>query len=166
MVRIIPFLALAVSAVMAISTERSVPTRKCGTTHTLSADKEAEAQRHISNYMASNGTRVMSAAAAKKNVGIYWHTITSGSTGSLSSSAIQRQITVLNQDYASYGFSFHLISSDSTNNSAWATTMDYGTINEKRMKNALRKGTAAHLNIYTVNFNNGLLGYATYPSGE
>jgi hypothetical protein len=165
MVHILPFLALAVSAVLAISTELTGHRRRCGTTHTLSAAKEAEAQRHISNYLASNGTRVKSRSSTKR-VGIYWHTITSGSSGSLSSSAIQRQITVLNQDYASYGFSFHLISSDSTNNSAWATTMDYGTINEKRMKNALRKGTAAHLNIYTVNFNNGLLGYATYPSGE
>jgi hypothetical protein len=166
MVRIIPFLALAVSAVMAISTERSVPTRKCGTTHTLSADKEAEAQRHISNYMASNGTRVMSAAAAKKNVGIYWHTITSGSTGSLSSSAIQKQIDVLNQDYASYGFSFYLISSDSTSNSDWFNNMDSGTTQERSMKNALHKGTAANLNVYTVDFNNGLLGFATFPSGE
>ncbi len=107
MVRLLAFLGLAATSVMAISTQGFAPTRKCGTTHTLSADLEAEAQKIVSNWKSNSANRVQ--AAATKSVGIYWHTITSGSTGALSSTAINNQINVLNQDYANYGFSFYLI---------------------------------------------------------
>lgn len=155
-------LAATVSSVMAISTEALHPTRKCGTTHTLSAELETKAQSLISAWKASNGTRVQ--ALATKSVGIYWHTITSGSTGSLTTSQINSQISVLNKDYANSGYSFYLISSDSTSNSDWYSNMDSGSTQERSMKNALHKGAANALNVYTVGFNNGLLGFATFPS--
>lgn len=100
----------------------------------------------------------VSAAAASKSVQVYWHTITSGSAGSLSSSAIQQQIQVLNQDYASYGFTFTLAGTDTTNNANWYSGAEPDTTAESQMKNALRKGGAGALNIYSVHFTDGLLG--------
>ncbi|KDN46827.1 zincin [Tilletiaria anomala UBC 951] len=158
--------AVAIASASAASTEGLAPTRKCGTTHTLSPEREAEAQRFIAAYHNANNTlkngRVD--AASTKSVGIHWHIITSGSTGSLASSQIKKQISVLNDDYAPSGFSFHLISTDTTNNPNWYSKVDSGNSYEREMKNALHKGSANALNVYTVGFNNGLLGFATFPS--
>jgi hypothetical protein len=54
------------------------------------------------------------------------------------------------------------VSTDRTTNSSWFTGC-YGSY-ETTMKNALRKGTAKDLNIYTCSPSGGTLGYATFPS--
>lgn len=133
--------------------------RKCGTTKQSSPQVEAQ----ISQMIQEHESQRVSAAAASKSVQVYWHTITSGSAGSLSSSAIQQQIQVLNQDYASYGFTFTLAGTDTTNNANWYSGAEPDTTAESQMKNALRKGGAGALNIYSVHFTDGLLGYATFP---
>jgi Pregnancy-associated plasma protein-A len=96
-------------------------------------------------------------------VNVHFHVITSGTTGNLSSTDISKQITVLNNAYASTGWSFNLVSTDYTNNSTWFGTCDNSTT-ETQMKSALRLGTAADLNLYTCNPGGGLLGWATFPS--
>ena len=95
-------------------------------------------------------------------INVYWHTITNGSAGSLTSSDIASQITVLNNAYASTGWSFTLVSTDTTSNSSWYSGC-YSTY-ETAMKSALRLGSADDLNIYTCNPGSGLLGWATFPS--
>jgi hypothetical protein len=96
-------------------------------------------------------------------VDVYWHTITSSTAaGSLSSGAINSQISVLNQAYSGSGWSFRLVQTDVTANSTWFNGC-YGS-SESAMKNALRKGTADDLNIYSCNPSSGILGYATFPS--
>ncbi|KAK0518126.1 hypothetical protein OC835_007944 [Tilletia horrida] len=76
---------------------------------------------------------------------------------------IQNQISVLNQDYSSSGYSFYLASTTTSSNSDWFYNMDDGTTQERSMKTSLRQGGANALNIYTVDFQNGLLGFATFP---
>ena len=71
-------------------------------------------------------------------------------------------MTVLNQAYAAWGYSFNLVSTDRTTNATWYNGC-YGT-SETAMKTALRQGTADDLNLYTCNPSNGILGYATFPS--
>jgi hypothetical protein len=69
---------------------------------------------------------------------------------------------VLNQAYSGSGWSFRLVQTDVTANSTWFNGC-YGS-SESAMKNALRKGTADDLNIYSCNPSSGILGYATFPS--
>jgi len=97
-------------------------------------------------------------------VDVYWHTITSSTgAGALSSQAINNQISVLNAAYGgTFGWSFRLVQTDVTANTTWYNGC-YGS-SESAMKNALRKGTADDLNIYSCNPSSGILGYATFPS--
>jgi len=96
-------------------------------------------------------------------INVYLHVITSSSgAGRPTSGQINNQMTVLNNAYASAGFSFNLVSTDYTANDSWYTTT--GGSSETQMKSALRLGTADDLNIYTNNMGSGLLGWATFPS--
>lgn len=97
---------------------------------------------------------------------VYWHVINNGSTaalGNISDAQIASQISVLNSAYASTGWSFNLVSTNRTTNASWYTATP-GSTAETQMKNALRMGSAQHLNIYSNNMGGGLLGWATFPS--
>ena len=98
-------------------------------------------------------------------INVYFHVINNGSgisNGDISAPMITDQINVLNSAFASTGWSFTLVSTDRTTNGTWYNEC-YGT-GETPMKNALRKGSADDLNIYTCNPSGGILGYATFPS--
>ena len=103
-------------------------------------------------------------AATGGTIPVYWHTITNSSgAGSVTSQQINSQISVLNDAYASTGWSFSLVSTDTTANDSWYTAGP-GSTAEKQMKETLRRGAANALNIYANNMGGGLLGWATFPS--
>ena len=78
---------------------------------------------------------------------------------------IEDQISRLNDDYSSTGFSFKLASTDRTDNEDWFSYAEDDNDENNGMKRSLRKGGATDLNIYTVGFKKGdLLGYSTFPS--
>ena len=98
-------------------------------------------------------------------IDVYWHVIRKGtgtSNGDISDKQIGDQMTVLNNAYAPWGWSFNLVSTDRTTNTTWYTCS--GGSCETQMKNALRQGSADDLNIYSNNMGGGLLGWATFPS--
>ena len=103
-----------------------------------------------------------SGAFTSATIDVYFHTITSGSQGAISSSTISNQISVLNNAYSGTGFSFRLAGTDVTNNATWYTVTP-GSTAERDMKNALHKGGKAALNLYAANIGDGLLGWATFP---
>lgn len=95
---------------------------------------------------------------------VWFHVITDGSAaGNVSDTRINQQITILNNAYASTGFSFSLAGVTRTTNASWYT-MGMGTTAEKQAKAALRKGGPETLNVYSANLGNGLLGWATFPA--
>jgi hypothetical protein len=95
---------------------------------------------------------------------VYWHRIhaSNGTGGAVTQTQINQQITILNNAYASSGFSFVLTAVTDTNNSTYYTAT--GGTAERNMKNALRQGGSNALNFYTNNMGQGLLGWATFPS--
>lgn len=112
-----------------------------------------------------SGTRAGSPAFAPALVDVYFHTITSGSAGSLSAAEISSQLSVLNNAFTGSGFSFRLAGTTSTDNAAWYTVTP-GTTAERDMKNALHQGGNDDLNLYAANIGDDLLGWATFPSSK
>jgi hypothetical protein len=99
-------------------------------------------------------------------INVYFHVINNGNgaaNGNVSDSDIASQMRVLNNAYAPTGWAFNLVSTDRTTNAAWYTA-GYNSTAERDLKNALRKGSADDLNIYTNNMGGGLLGWSTFPS--
>ena len=98
-------------------------------------------------------------------IDVYFHVINRGTgiaNGDISTAMINDQMAVLNSAFALTGWSFNLVATDRTTNSTWYNNC-YGN-SESAMKNALRRGTADDLNLYSCNPSNGILGYATFPS--
>lgn len=106
------------------------------------------------------------AAVTGGTIPVYWHVINNGggiSNGDVPDAWIVAQIDVLNTAFAPTGWSFSLVGTDRTTNATWYTATP-GSTAETQMKNALRQGSAQHLNIYSNNMGGGLLGWATFPS--
>lgn len=86
----------------------------------------------------------------------------SNGVGLLTQNEVNDQIDVLNDAYVGTGFSFNLVSTDFTQDNAWAG-MSPGSAAESQAKNALRIGSANDLNLYFADIGGGLLGWATFP---
>ena len=140
--------------------------RLCGTDH--SPAKIAAFEKDFANRRAQKaklGDTTSNVTGGTINV--YFHVINAGSgiaNGDIPLSQIQDQIQVMNAAFGgAYGWSFNLVEVTRTTNSRWYNLRS-GSKNERDMKNALRRGTADDLNIYSANLQGGLLGWATFPS--
>lgn len=105
-------------------------------------------------------------APGSVNVPVYVHVINKGAglaNGDIPDSQITSQLQILNAAYAGTPFRYTLAGVDRTTNAEWYT-MSPGSAAEAAAKNALRKGGAESLNLYTANPGGGLLGWATFPS--
>ncbi|XXV25125.1 zinc metalloprotease [Sorangium sp. So ce1389] len=134
--------------------------RNCGTLDMSPAEREAVDLSVRSRLEAgfTAGTPVV--------IPVHVHVINKGAgvaNGDVTDAMIAEQISVLNAAYASTRFSFELVSTDRTTNATWFT-MGSGSTAERNAKRALRTGGSDHLNLYTANPGDGLLGWATFPS--
>lgn len=102
------------------------------------------------------------------NIPLYIHVITgrdrrTGRTvGAISDQQIQDQLQVLNDSFAPF-FGFTLQDVTETFNDDWFTASVGGSA-EDQMKAELRTGGPDALNLYTIEPNGGVLGWATLPS--
>jgi hypothetical protein len=115
---------------------------------------------------ATDATDATAAAVAGGTIDVYFHVINKGSTvadGNVTDAALADQMSVLNAAYSSWGWNFRLAGVDRTTNASWFSNCGDSAV-ESQMKSALRKGSAATLNMYTCNPAGGLLGWATFPS--
>ncbi|MET0884188.1 MAG: zinc metalloprotease [Acidimicrobiales bacterium] len=148
-------------------------------TNELSADQVRSNEAALTRALAAKGlgtnakgqaartaaaapTGATAAAFAPATVDVYVHVITDG-TSKVTASQVTQQVAVLNNAYASSGFAFNLVSTDTTVNAKWYQSLRSGSKNEKDMKRALRKGDMGVLNVYTAKLANSLLGWATFP---
>ena len=139
-------------------TPTEVYERACGTDH--SPRKVAAMETDFAKRK-GDGTGV---DVTGGTIDVYFHVINKGTgiaNGDISQTMINDQITVLNNAFRNWNWSFRLVSIDRTTNATWYNNC-YGSA-ESAMKTALRRGTADDLNIYTCNPSNGILGYATFP---
>jgi hypothetical protein len=137
--------------------------KRCGA-HMSPERMEATEKDFQTKFAALTAANGGIAPLADRTFNTYVHVITSSTgQGAVTSSQIQSQINVLNAAFASMGFSFNLVEVTTTANSTWYTAGP-GTAAQSAMKNALRRGGKADLNIYCNNIGGGLLGYATFPS--
>ena len=98
------------------------------------------------------------------SINVYFHIITdSFGNGALTQEEVQAQIDVLNAGYQPATTTFVLQGTTTTANDAWFVAGP-DTTEEADMKGALRVGDASTLNIYTLANEEGILGWATFPS--
>ncbi|KAG8698004.1 hypothetical protein FRC09_007507 [Ceratobasidium sp. 395] len=140
--------------------------RTCGSTPSDAFVAAAEA-----HFAANKISPKAGAGAFAATINVYWHVIYSSTTtanGYVPDSQITNNIAAMNQHYSGSGVSFVLAATDRTLNANWFNQAGPSSSLQTTMKNQLRKGGAADLNVYTVGFKSGadagLLGYATFPS--
>ena len=123
----------------------------------------ASASRHEESHSGTVTEEAAQAEVAGGTIPVYFHVIRNATGGGdVTDTKIANQIAVLNSAFGSWGWTFNLVSTDRTNNAIWYTAGP-GSTGETQMKNALHRGTADDLNIYTNSPGGGLLGWATFP---
>jgi hypothetical protein len=106
-------------------------------------------------------------ASFSATVPVYFHVITDGAVGDLTSKQINDQVAVLNKTFggkeggARTGFSFKLVGVTRTDNAAWFAAGP-GGVAENSMKAALRQGGSDALNVYSTTAG-AYLGWAYLP---
>lgn len=102
------------------------------------------------------------AGKRRNKVNVVFHVIHSGSRGRVSSSAIKRQVSVLNKAFRRQGFAFKLKQITYTNNSGWHTgCANPGT--EQAITRKLSVSPKTTMNIYLCGPRDGSLGWAYLP---
>jgi hypothetical protein len=146
--------------------DESTAEARCGSRKLSAPEMKAIDEHQQARFAARKQSGEITAQVAGATIPVYFHVINQGtgiSNGDITSTMINDQMTVLNDAYGKWGYTFTLVSVDRTTNSSWFNNC-YGSTTEATMKNALRRGTADDLNIYTCKPSGGILGWATFPS--
>ncbi|KAI0294702.1 metalloprotease, partial [Multifurca ochricompacta] len=139
--------------------------RVCGTT--ISEETLIAAEKHFAENKVNYVTQV-EGSSHNTTISVYFHVISADETyerGYLSDSQVRSQVDALNSAYVDTDLSFDLVEVNHIVNVDWFENASPETSQQSEMKQALRRGGAGDLNIYTVGFTSGerLLGYATFP---
>ncbi|KEP52915.1 extracellular metalloprotease [Rhizoctonia solani 123E] len=156
--------ATMISMVSALPANATGNRRTCGSV--LSGLEMTTAEEYFNAHKPHTDVNVFATT-----IRVYWHIISADDTlegGNVPNEQIDASLKVLNKDYEYSRLSFTLAKVDRTVNADWFNKVGPDSEEQTNMKNALRKGGARDLNIYSVGFKSGsgegLLGYATFPS--
>lgn len=138
----------------------------------------AKEVRTIAEFNAKRGLAPADISAQRPagsvTIKVYFHVIRKGTgvaNGDIPTSMLDAQLDVLNKAFAGTApggagaptpFKFVKALVTRTTNTTWYTAGP-GSAAELQMKNALHKGTARDLNLYTNSPSGGLIGWATFP---
>ncbi|KAG9057914.1 hypothetical protein FS842_002916 [Serendipita sp. 407] len=153
------------SATLALAAPYANYTRGCHNTVSAAQASVIESQ-FAQDFAAAGLVNSLGDTQRAGNIQVYWHVVyksTSVSGGYISDSAISSSISAMNSHYSGSGFTFTLASTTRTLNANWFNYANYGNSYQTAMKKALHTGGANVLNVYTVGFTDGTLGYATFP---
>jgi hypothetical protein len=136
--------------------------------NTLTAAEAQAREADTGARLSANARGIGGAAplAVSASIPVYFHIVTDGTNGKVTSTQIANQISVLNAAYAGSGFTFSLVATDTTVNASWYTGLTPGSTAEKAMKTALHQGGKNALNLYSAKLGQSLLGWATFPNGK
>jgi hypothetical protein len=130
-----------------------------GTDHRdISVAEEQAIERRTDALLAARGISArQSTALATARVPVYFHVMRDAKGhGNVTNQQIARQVTVLNRDYRTLGFSFKLMGISRHNNTAW-----HHDRQSAHYRAVTRRGGANALNIWLVDFS--YLGISTFP---
>ncbi|KIK02415.1 hypothetical protein K443DRAFT_96976 [Laccaria amethystina LaAM-08-1] len=165
LISLLPLVLGAVSQPRVDSTANA-PSRQCGSE--ISSEKAAEYERRFDLDRTSQ-ILVESETSANAPINVWIHVVAKNRSitgGWVPKEQLNSQMNVLNADYVPTGLKFVLAGVDYTLNQDWFMNGGPQTTQQTQMKARLRKGGAADLNLYSVNFSGewtGLLGYSTFP---
>ncbi|KAG6810254.1 hypothetical protein H0H92_012701 [Tricholoma furcatifolium] len=100
------------------------------------------------------------------DLNVYFHVISEDDTldgGNITDSSIHRQLDILNEAFFELNVGWTLVNITRTINADWFNNAAENTPQQTAMKKALRQGSAANLNVYSVRLNENTFGYATSP---
>lgn len=132
---------------------------RCGS-RIVYEDEQRAVDAYVKDWMDRNG--FLLEANAVPVVKVYFHVVQKDSTvagGNIPDKWITDQINVLNAAYSAVDF--QLTSIEHITDSQSFNVRNTGKFDS--FKSAHHTGSCKDLNVYTVNFTNGLLGYATFP---
>jgi len=157
-------LTLLLGATSAFASVSSRSRRVCGTVTSDAEFASMEADFKLKKVTPGN-------FSTQAVLSVYWHVVSKDTTlagGNIPDSQIAAQISVMNTAYANMGYSWTLAGTTRTVNADWFNNAGPGSSQQTAMKQSLRTGGVAALNVYSVGFTSGsgagLLGYATFPS--
>ncbi|KAL3482260.1 hypothetical protein BJX99DRAFT_243234 [Aspergillus californicus] len=120
---------------------------------------ESEIEENLSTSLETGGQIL-----PDRTVDTYVHVVQPENAPVDITAQVLEQISVLNTRYAdsNTGFSFNLVSQQTTQNDAWVNALP-GSPQELDMKSTLRQGRYRDLNLYIAPISDSILGYATFP---
>jgi len=139
----------------------------------LTTDEQNEERAAVAEFRASNpdvAARIDGAKFSAVTIDTVVAVIHNGSKGKLNSTTIDAQMKVLNDAFASSGFTFKLQMTKYYDNSGWFTTCstneDFKTTIRTGINSSDKGDKKDALFLYTCEPSGGILGYAYFPSSS
>ncbi|KAG9225708.1 hypothetical protein CCMSSC00406_0007565 [Pleurotus cornucopiae] len=159
------FVALACTAVATFAQGAEHNPKKCS----ANADESAiaAAEKHFQANRVPSSSLQARGAHKEAALNVYWHVVRLNETeegGDTNPLFINTSIDIMNYHFKDAGIRWNLVNVSRTTNEVWFRNVSGNSTGEFEMKQALKKGGKADLNVYSVdNTYETAFGWATFP---